>query len=348
MSLPIVQRMKAFLRAFSTDIPDMPPCWFMRQAGRYLPEYRALREKSGGFLQMCYTPELATEITLQPIRRFNMDAAIIFSDILVIPHGLGLNLEFIAGTGPQLEVIANQTQCDALDIDKMTAFLKPVYQALTQTREALPQETTLIGFAGAPWTLLCYMLDGNGKEQFINARSAIYQKPDLVEGIINILTDAIAVHLINQIEAGAEAVQLFDSWAAHVPTTHRDTLIYQPTKRIVERVRAAHPDVPILCFPRGVGAVDYQAFASIVKPDGLSVDYCTDITALRDVIDPSITLQGNLDPLQLIHDSEGMVAQVKSLKQAMQGRRFVMNLGHGVLPSTPVEHMAQLVEAIRS
>jgi uroporphyrinogen decarboxylase len=320
----------------------------MRQAGRYLPEYRALRESAGGFLNMCYTPELATEITLQPIRRYGMDAAIIFSDILVIPHGLGRHLEFRQGEGPWLDPITRMEELQALDLSRMLAFLQPVYAALRATRAALPDATALIGFAGAPWTLLCYMLDGNGKDDFAHARAAIYANPVLVNGLMRILSEAVALHLIEQINAGADAVQLFDSWAAHVPSDHREALIYAPTNHIMARVKKVHPAVPFLCFPRGVGATDYAHFVEQVAPDGISVDYCTDIVSLAATMPPNLVLQGNLDPLQLVHDIAGIKANVARLKHAMQKRPFIMNLGHGVLPPTPVEHMAQLIEAIRS
>ena len=208
---------EAFPAAVSGQNLPTPPCWFMRQAGRYLPEYRALREKAGGFLNMCYTPELATEITLQPIRRFGMDAAIIFSDILVVPHGLGRPLEFRTGEGPWLEPLTDMAQLQALDLSRMIDHLQPVYAALRATRRELPESTALIGFAGAPWTLLCYMLDGNGKHDFEQARATLYANPALVGGLMRILAEAVSLHLIEQINAGADAVQLFDSWAGFVP-----------------------------------------------------------------------------------------------------------------------------------
>jgi uroporphyrinogen decarboxylase len=340
--------MKPFLLPFLGQSAAIPPCWFMRQAGRYLPEYRELREKAGGFLNMCYTPELATEITLQPIRRFGMDAAIIFSDILVVPHGLGRELEFRTGEGPWLEPLTRIEELQALDIGRMVEFLQPVYQALQATRAALPKETALIGFAGAPWTLLCYMLDGNGKDDFIQARSAIYRDPALVSGLMRILSEAVAYHLIAQIDAGADAVQLFDSWAAHVPASHRAALLYQPAKMIMERVKAVHPGVPVICFPRGIGAEDIRQFVETVAPDGLSVDYCTDMATLAKTLPHNLVLQGNLDPLALVYDIEAVRRDVAALKQIMRARPFVMNLGHGVLPSTPTDHMSALIEAIRS
>ncbi len=319
----------------------------MRQAGRYLPEYRALREDAGDFLTLCYTPELACEVTLQPIRRFGMDAAIIFSDILVVPHGLGRDLSFVKGQGPWLEPLETEEDVSALNQDAMIEFLQPVYEALRITRQELPDDTALIGFAGAPWTLLCYMLDGNGKQDFINARSAIYKTPGLVAALIETLTEAVTAHLIAQIEAGAQAVQLFDSWASHVPAGKREALVFAPAKRIVEAIRAAHPDVPVIGFPRAIGAADMMRYAEMVIPDGLSVDMYTDMGILARRIPESIVLQGNLDPLALVHDMAYVRAEVKRLKEVMADRPFVFNLGHGVLPSTPPSHMKELVECIR-
>ncbi len=328
-------------------IPQKTPFWFMRQAGRYLPEYRALREKSGGFLPMCYTPEIATEITMQPITRFGMSAAIIFSDILVIPHGLGLKLEFMAGEGPNLQTITHANELPRLSIEAMREHLRPVYAALTQTRAALAPDKALIGFAGAPWTLLCYMLDGNGRGDFMQARTAIYSNPEMCHTIIALLVEAISEHLCAQIEAGANAVQIFDSWAAHVPSHLREALIFAPTKAIVESVRLRHPNAPIICFPRGVGEADYVRFAEIVQPDGISVDQFTDMASLSVKIPEHITLQGNVDNLALAYNAKEAVRQVSALKAAMQGKRFVLNLGHGVIPQTPVENMQAIIDAVR-
>jgi uroporphyrinogen decarboxylase len=336
-----------FLDIFAGKLPTTPPFWFMRQAGRYLPEYRALREKSGGFLLMCYTPEIATEITMQPIRRFGMSAAIIFSDILVVPHGLGLKLEFLAGEGPNLQTIINANQVANLSIEAMMEHLQPVYAAITQTRAELDSYKALIGFAGAPWTLLCYMLDGNGRGDFMQARTAIYSSPEICHAIIALLIEAISEHLSAQIEAGANAVQLFDSWAAHVPVHLREQLIYAPTKAIVERVRSRHPHAPIICFPRGIGEADLLRFAEIVQPDGISVDQFTNLALVAEKISPNITLQGNVDNLALAYNGAEAVRQVASLKQAMQGRRFVLNLGHGVIPQTPLENMQAIIDEIR-
>jgi uroporphyrinogen decarboxylase len=339
--------MQKILDVFHGKHHASPPCWFMRQAGRYLPEYRELRAKSGGFLPMCYTPELATEITLQPIRRFGMDAAIIFSDILVVPHGLGRTLTFQAGEGPHLEAITHTEEVAQLSLEAMQEKLTPVYAALSQTRAALPPETTLIGFAGAPWTLLCYMLDSNGREDFHTTRTAIYTDLGLCLALINILVEAISLHLCLQIEAGAQMVQIFDSWAAHVPSTLRDALIYQPTKRIIDTIRTTHPTIPIMCFPRGIGEADYIQFASIVNPDGLSIDQFTDMERLAARVPDTLTLQGNIDNLALAHDEAATLMHVARLKQQMKGRRFIVNLGHGVLPNTPISTMHALMDEIR-
>ena len=325
---------------------DTPPCWFMRQAGRYLPEYREVRKQADNFLTMCYTPELATEVTLQPIRRFDMDAAIIFSDILVIPHKLGQPVEFITGFGPKLEPISSLDQVKSLDLDGMVDKLAPVYEALRQTRAALPQHTALIGFAGAPWTLLCYMLDGHGKNKFVTARSAIYHQKELVEPLITLLIDAVSQHLIAQIEAGAQAVQIFDSWADYIPYTHHELLLHEPHKRIIANVKRAYPDTPIISFPRAIGARAYEAFAQAVQPDGLSVDQCTDIISLS--ISNNIVLQGNLDPLQLLGDCEGSARQARNIVDALADRPFIFNLGHGMVPAIPPEHLGALIHSIRN
>ncbi len=352
IKLAIVSHMNPFLNVFNvakTDKAyhcDTPPCWFMRQAGRYLPEYREVRKNADNFLTMCYTPELATEVTLQPIRRFGMDAAIIFSDILVIPHKLGQHVEFVTGFGPKLEPITSLEDARKLSLDGMTDRLAPVYKALKQTRAALPEETALIGFAGAPWTLLCYMLDGHGKNKFTDARSAIYHQKELVNGLMEFLIEAVSQHLIAQVKAGAQAVQIFDSWADYIPYTHHEALLHEPHKRIIASFKEACPDTPVISFPRAIGARAYEAFAEAVQPDGLSVDQCTDITALN--IDKSIVLQGNLDPLQLLGDSAGSNAQARRIIDAMADRPFIFNLGHGMIPTIPPEHLGALINSIRN
>jgi uroporphyrinogen decarboxylase len=339
--------MQKIMEVFQGKEFTTPPCWFMRQAGRYLPEYRELRAKSGGFLPMCYTPDIATEITLQPIRRFGMDAAIIFSDILLIPQGLGRTLNFQAGEGPHLDAITHHEELSQLSLNAMQEKLTPVYTAIAQTRTALPANTALIGFAGAAWTLLCYMLDSNGKEDFISTRTAIYSNPALCSALIDILVEAITLHLRMQIDAGAQIVQIFDSWAAHVPTHHRETLLYAPTKRIVNAVRATHPTTPIICFPRGIGETDMIAFATYVAPDALSIDQFTDMVHLAKHTPQTILLQGNIDNLALAHDEHATIMQVTRLKQQMKGRRFIANLGHGVLPNTPISTMHAMIDEIR-
>jgi uroporphyrinogen decarboxylase len=324
---------------------NTPPCWFMRQAGRYLPEYREVRKQAGDFLTMCYTPALATEVTLQPIKRYGMDAAIIFSDILVIPHKLGQHVEFVSGYGPKLSPITSLQGVTNLNLDNMVAQLEPVYEAIRQTRQALPADTALIGFAGAPWTLLCYMLDGHGKDKFATARTAIYDKQPLVTALIELLIEAVAAHLIAQVKAGADAVQLFDSWADYIPYTHRELLLHKPHQRIIALFKAACPNTPFVCFPRGIGKAAYETFAQYVQPDGLSVDQFTDITSLD--IDTSIVLQGNLDPHQLLADSEGSNAEARRIIEAMAHRPFIFNLGHGMIPAIPPEHLGALINTIR-
>ncbi len=337
--------MTSLEKIFARHLSDKPPFWFMRQAGRYLPEYRALRKDMGGFLNMCYSPENASEVTLQPIRRFDMSAAIIFSDILVIPHALGYHLEFVTGEGPKLNPLESLAEYRKTDEETMLTHLKPVYDALSLTRKNLADEKSLIGFTGAPWTVACYMLQGKGGKEFAVAREKIYSQPDLVRKVINQLSDTIALHLIKQIEAGANVVQIFDSWAAYAPLSHRDELIYQPTKHIVDKVKAAHPNTPIIGFPKGLGyaAAEYVAKTGV---DGLGVDMFSSLAEISHAVGDDVVLQGNLDPLLLASDKDTMIASAKEILSIMKGKAFIFNLGHGMVPHTPIENVEALSELL--
>lgn len=334
--------MGAFLDLFSGGAIARPPFWYMRQAGRYMAEYRAIRADAGDFLNLCYTPPLATEVTLQPIRRFGMDAAIIFSDILVIPHALGCAVHFEKGEGPRVEPIRNGADIARLDENRMVAHLAPVYQAIANTRAALPKETALIGFAGAPWTLACYMLEGRGKTDFATARRAAYTSSSLLAALIGLLSSAVVEHLCAQVEAGADALQLFDSWAGLVPASQREALIIAPARAIIAEVKKRCPGVPIIAFPKGLG-LDLPHYATMSGADALSVDMQTDITQL----DVPCILQGNLDPLLLASSREGTLREARRLREAMQKKRYVFNLGHGIVPETPIEHVDTLSAYLR-
>jgi len=337
--------MTSLENVFARDYSDKPPFWFMRQAGRYLPEYRALRKELGGFLEMCYSPKNASEVTLQPIRRFDMSAAIIFSDILVIPHALGYHLEFVAGEGPKLNPLESMADYKETDEKQQTEHLKPVYDALNLTRNNLSAEKSLIGFTGAPWTIACYMLQGKGGKEFTAAREKIYSQPELVQKVISQLTESIALHLIKQIEAGANVVQVFDSWAAYAPESYREELIYQPTRQIIDKVKAAYPNTPIIGFPKGLGnlAAEYVAKTGV---DGLGVDMFNSLSEVSEAIGNSVVLQGNLDPLLLASDKDTMIKSAKEILSIMKGKPFIFNLGHGMVPHTPIENVEALSELL--
>ena len=262
---------KALIRALKGERVDPPPVWLMRQAGRYLPEYRELRQRAGDFLTLCYTPDFAVEATLQPIRRFGFDASILFSDILVVPHAMGRNVWFATGEGPRLDPLPPGDPLPELDLGAFHDHLAPVYEAVSRLRQDLPGETALIGFAGAPWTLATYMAAGRGKDDQEAARKWMFADPESFGALIDRLAEAVSAYLIRQIEAGAEAVQIFDSWAGALSPSAFERYSIAPTQAIVERVRAAHPNVPILGFPRGVGA-SYADFAQATGVDGISID----------------------------------------------------------------------------
>lgn len=329
-----------FIKAFYKENKTIP-FWYMRQAGRYLPEYREIRQHSGGFLDMCYTPAKAVEVTLQPIRRFSMSAAIIFSDILVIPHAMGLHLAFEAGEGPILQRILTEKDIPIYEKERFITFLKPVYDAISQTRLQLNASKSLIGFAGAPWTLACYMIQGKGGKEFGEAREMVHRNKILVKKIIDVLTDAVADHLIEQITAGANAIQLFDSWAGLAPLGHEDWLIIEPAKKIRDKVKKVYSDIPMIGFPKGF-ALHLEKYAKETSMDGIGVDMQTPLEyALKNIPD-TILIQGNLDPLLLAASKDGAVQKTKEIVDIMRGKKFIFNLGHGIVPHTPIEN----VEAI--
>jgi uroporphyrinogen decarboxylase len=332
--------------ALRREAVPRPPVWLMRQAGRYLPEYRVLREEATSFLHLCYTPELAAEVTLQPIRRFGLDAAILFSDILVVPDALGRSVSFEQGTGPKLEPLRDEAAIRALNRDNLSQHLAPVYEALRQVRRSLAPETALIGFAGAPWTLAAYMIEGGTSADFYTARVCALARPDMFAKLIDILTEAVIEHLQAQIEAGADAIQLFDSWAGILPTAEFERWCQAPAARIVSRLKADHPEVPIIGFPRGAG-VRYQSFLKAVPVDGLSLDTTVSLEWARHAL-PGVCLQGNLDPAALVAGGAVACREARRIVEAVGDRPFVFNLGHGVLPQTDPAAVAALVDYLRS
>ena len=323
-----------------------PPIWLMRQAGRYLPEYRALRRQAADFLQFCYTPELATEATLQPIKRYGLDGAILFSDILVVPDALGCRVWFEDGAGPKLEPVRDGAAIERLRPMLDSEHLAPVYAAIRQVRQSLPSGTALIGFAGAPWTLAAYMVEGGSSSDFHTARSFALAQPEAFARLIDLLGDAVFEHLAGQIEAGADVVQLFDSWAGVLPEPEFVRWCATPAAHIASRLKARFPRVPIIAFPRGAGVM-YQQFAMTVPVDAVSLDSGVPLAWAREAI-PVVCLQGNLDPAALVAGGEVACREARRIIETLGDRPFVFNLGHGVLPQTDPAAVGALVEYVKS
>jgi uroporphyrinogen decarboxylase len=323
-----------------------PPVWLMRQAGRYLPEYRSLRRRTGHFLELCYSPDLAAEVTLQPLRRYALDAAILFSDILVVPDALGCAVSFEQGAGPRLEPVRDKAAIARLRPDGLTARLAPVYAALRQVRASLPPSTALIGFAGAPWTLAAYMVEGGAASEFYAARAFALQQPEAFAQLIALLSEAIMAHLEAQIEAGADVVQLFDSWAGILPEPEFERWCQTPIARIVTRLKARHPEVPIIAFLRGAGG-RYPTFVQAAPVDSVSLDTTVSLAWARHAL-PKVCLQGNLDPAALLAGGAVACREARRIIETMGDRPFVFNLGHGVLPQTDPMAVAALVDYVTS
>lgn len=318
------------------------PIWMMRQAGRYLPEYREVRAKAGSFLGLCGNPELAAEVTLQPIRRFDFDAAIIFSDILTVVMALGHPVTFDEGPKlPKLETLDGLIR----DPARWRPVLAPVYEALGRVRAALAPEKALIGFAGAPWTLAVYMAGGGNDEQKA-ARLWAYRDPEGFDALIALLVDCVSQHLIWQLQSGAEAVQLFDSWASGMPAALFERCVIKPAAAIVKNVRAAIPGAPIIGFPRAASQSQIRSFARATGVDGVSIDPSTPVDWAVEEL--GTVVQGNLDPLALIAGGDALRDSVKTILAAAQGKPFIFNLGHGILPPTPIEHVHELLKWVRS
>lgn len=334
-----------FIKALSRQPTNHTPIWLMRQAGRYLPEYREVRKQAGDFLNLCYTPKLASEVTLQPLRRFDLDAAIIFSDILVIPHALGQNVWFEEGEGPRLDPIQTINDLPEFNQDKFLDHLEPVFEVLRLTRAALPQDKSLIGFAGAPWTLACYMVNGRGSRDYQNVRHFAFQNPQEFQAIIDRLVDAISIYLIEKIKNGANALQIFDSWCGVLGVEEFDRWSIKPTAEIVRRVKAVCPHIPIIGFPRMAG-YGYEKYVSETGINAVSCDPSVPLEIMKKLQD-TVCVQGNLDSLLLLKGGNEMVAQANKICEALAGKPFVFNLGHGVIKETPPEHVALLVQTIK-
>lgn len=337
---------KPFLQTLKGNRQAVPPIWLMRQAGRYLPEYRKVRAEVGGFLDLCFDPDRACEVTLQPIRRYGFDAAILFSDILVIPLGIGQKVWFVEGEGPKLEALNGPEDLAGLKPETAVERLAPVMETVAKLSASLPRETALIGFAGAPWTVATYMIEGGSSRDFAKTKLWAYRNPESFRTLMEILVEATAAYLIAQVKAGAEAIQIFDSWAGALATGGFEDWVIAPNRALVEKVRASVPHVPIIGFPRGAGVL-YREFQDRTGVDAVSIDQGLPVTWARDNLQPHGTVQGNLDPFALLAGGDVLDREVDRILDDLSGGPFVFNLGHGIIKETPPDHVTHLVERIR-
>jgi len=337
---------KPLLQAIAGTPLRRPPVWLMRQAGRYLPEYRAVRARAGSFLDLCYNPELAAEVTLQPIRRFGFDAAILFADILLLPHALGQALDFREGEGPLLEAIRTDADLNRLRPEHIHERLAPVYEAVGRIKSELPKDVTLIGFAGAPWTVATYMLEGRGGNDQMAAKTWAFGNPSGLDQLMYVLVDTTVSYLSRQIQAGAEVVQLFDTWAGVLPDEQFQRYCVQPVRQITQQIKQLHPNVKVIAFPRGAG-VQYDGFLAATGADVLGLDYTMPLAWSRDHLWSQHPVQGNLDPRLLVQGGPAMAHAVSRILRSFEGRNHIFNLGHGIVPETPPHHVEQLVRMIR-
>lgn len=339
--------MSLFLKTLAGQASHQPPVWMMRQAGRYLPEYREVRAKAGGFLNLCYTPAYATEVTLQPIRRYGFDAAILFSDILVVPDALGQSVRFVEGEGPRLDPITDVAGLSGLNPGKTAEKFAIICETVARLRQDLPTETALIGFCGAPWTVATYMVGGRGSPDQAAARSWAYRDPDGFSQLIDLLVEVSIDYLGQQVEAGAQALQIFDSWAGSLPEREFERWVIAPNRRIRDGLKAAHPDIPVIGFPRGAGPGTLR-FVRETGVDAVSCDTAMPLSYMADTLAASgVTVQGNLDPLLLVLGGDALDRAVDDILETMAGTKFIFNLGHGIVPQTPPEHVAQVVARVR-
>jgi uroporphyrinogen decarboxylase len=334
------------LETFQGKQSAVPPLWLMRQAGRYLPEYRALREQSPDFMTFCFTPEMTVEATLQPIRRFGFDASIIFSDILVVPHALGQKVGFEKGEGPKCGPLNLNEHFFQQDLDDALKALKTVYAAVSGVRADLPHETTLIGFCGAPWTVMTYMIEGGKTRDFAKVLRFARQDPENAFKLLNLLSDFSARYLAEQVKAGAQVVQIFDSWAGVGPPDLFDDLVLKPTQRLISLFKASCPHIPIIGFPKG--ALDKTEAYSQTGIQAIGVDQDADRKRVARSTPQGIVLQGNLDPEILIEGGQRLQDEVRAIHDDFGGRPYIFNLGHGIKPETPIENVEKLVTWVRN
>lgn len=336
---------RSLLRVIRGERIDPPPVWIMRQAGRYLPEYRELRLRAKDFLELCYTPELAAEVTLQPVRRFDLDAAILFSDILVVPDALGQEVRFEPGEGPVLEPVTVES-IGRLGAGAVMERLAPVTETVRWVRAALPADKTLLGFCGAPWTVATYMVGGRGSSDQAAARLFALRHPEAFATLIDVLVEASIVYLAAQIEAGADAVQLFESWASNLDEVSFRQWVVEPARRIVEGLRRRVPQAAVIGFPRGAAGL-LPLYARETGIDMVGLDQAVPLEFARQAVPAGMGVQGNLDPLRVVAGGEQMERRARDIVEAFRDRPHVFNLGHGIIPETPIAHVERLVDVVK-
>lgn len=325
-----------------------PPIWLMRQAGRYLPEYRATRSTAGGFLKLCYTPELAAEVTLQPIRRYGFDAAILFSDILVVPDALGQDVRFLEGEGPKLDPIRSAGELARLNPERTGEKFSLICETVSRLRRDLPPETTLIGFCGAPWTVATYVVGGEGSSDQAEARRFAYRDPKGFQQLMDILVETSVDYLAQQIEAGADTVMIFDSWAGNLPDREFAAWVMAPTKKLISALKVRHPNVPVIGFPRGAGS-NAAGFAQATGIRAIGCDTAMPLSEMRALAQKTgIAVQGNIDPLLLVAGGEALDRRIDETLEALHGLPHIFNLGHGIVPDTPPDNVARLMDRVRA
>lgn len=338
---------KKLLEVLNGKQHDVPPVWMMRQAGRYLPEYRELRAKAGSFLDLCFTPELAAEVTLQPIRRFGFDAAILFSDILVIPHALGRKVWFVEGEGPRLEPLGDAKSLAGVSGEIEDNKLSPIYETVRHVKQDLPKDVTFVGFCGAPWTVATYMVAGRGTPDQAPAKDLAKREPEAFQDLIDKLIDASARYLVAQIEAGVEVVQIFDTWAGTLPGDDFERWSVQPTRAIVKKLREKVPGAKVIGFPRGAGE-KIPRYVTQTGVNAVSLEANIDRGFARREIQSRVPVQGNLNPETLRAGGESLDREVDDVLEAFAAAPFIFNLGHGILPDTPIENVERMLKKVRS
>ena len=341
---------KPFIEVLKKEKTDRIPFWLMRQAGRYLPEYLELRQKAGSFLNLVYNPELASDVTVQPLRRFGMDAAILFSDILVVPHALGQDVRFEAGEGPRLDAITGSDDFKKLNLDKLDERAKPVFETVALTAQRMKDEgfvnTALIGFCGSPWTVICYMVEGGASKDFSRVRHWALSDPASFQTLVDIVTDASCAYLAGQVNAGAEVIQLFESWAGVLDESEFAKWVIAPTKKITAFLNKEFPGLPVIGFPRGAGTL-IPGYVQKTGVDCVGLDQMVSLAWARDVLQPKITVQGNLDPVRLLTGGRALEDGIDNILSTLGTSPFIFNLGHGVIKETPITHVEYLAKRIK-